>query len=118
MLYGDFNDFVYVLCCSSFINTMVTATLMEPQALDLSTHSRNKCKDCKPSLTTTMVTNTTTTTQPSSKILRHNSYRNLYKPYNTRCTDDIVHPTQGETLCSVPEKSSSLDNNNVLITIT
>ncbi|KAL5238174.1 hypothetical protein ACI65C_005584 [Semiaphis heraclei] len=87
---------------SSFINTMVTATLMEPQALDLSTHSRNKCKDCKPSLTTTMVTNTTTTAKTSSKILRHNSYRNLYKPYNSRCTDDIVHPTQGETFCSVP----------------
>lgn len=79
---------------SSFINTMVTATLMEPQALDLSTHSRNKCKDCKPSLTTTTVTNTTIT-QPSSKILRHNSYRNLYKPYNSRCTDDIVHTKQG-----------------------
>ncbi|XP_025411318.1 FK506-binding protein 5-like isoform X2 [Sipha flava] len=66
---------------SSFINTMVTATLMEPQALDLSTHSRNKCKGSKRSLTTTTVTNTTTT-QTSPKILRHNSYRNLYKPYS------------------------------------
>ncbi|KAF0760727.1 Uncharacterized protein FWK35_00025443 [Aphis craccivora] len=82
------SDFATVF---SFINTMVTATLMEPQALDLSTHSRNKCKDFKPSFTTCTVTNTTTTTTKSSpKILRHNSHRNLYKPYNTRCTDDIV----------------------------
>ncbi|XP_050529850.1 uncharacterized protein LOC126899246 isoform X2 [Daktulosphaira vitifoliae] len=70
---------------SSFINTMVTATLMEPQALDLSMHSRNKRRnDClsPPSRAPQSAT------QTSPKIVRHNFYRNLYKPYASRCLQE------------------------------
>lgn len=98
--------FFFFFCYSSFINTMVTATLMEPQALDLSTHSRNKCKSCKLSLTATA---TAATAQKSPKISRH-----IFLPKTVQTVRMQVHRRHTRragrrALCTVPEKPY-LDN--------
>lgn len=68
----------------------MTATLMEPQALDLSTHSRNKCKYYKPSLTTVAKNRNFENTEAQF------FFGNLSNPYKGRCID--IHWKKRETL--------------------